>query len=57
MKRQPSPWRQCSHVTPTILAREFKEGLSMVGLARKYALTRQQVEAWIRVRCARRRRG
>lgn len=40
--------RALCHVTPAILAREFTRGLSMVGLARKYALTRHQVEEWIR---------
>lgn len=40
--------RRLSRVTPTRLAREFKRGLTMVGLARKYGLTRQQVEDWIR---------
>lgn len=35
-------------VRKTTLAREFKEGRSMVGLARKYGLTRLQVEHAIR---------
>ena len=40
--------RSLSRVTPQRLAREFKGGLTVVGLARKYALRRQQVEDWIR---------
>ena len=40
--------RSFARVTPLMLAREFKRGLTMVGLARKYALTRGQVEDWIR---------
>jgi len=48
--------RGLAHVTPTKLAREFKKGLSMVGLARKYALTRFVVEAWIRSVHRRKRR-
>lgn len=40
--------RSLARVTPRILAREFKSGLTMVGLARKYALRRRQVEDWIR---------
>lgn len=40
--------RPLSRITPRRLAREFKRGLSMVGLARKYALTQRQVEDWIR---------
>ena len=35
-------------ITPTLLAREFKGGLTVIGLARKYGLTRAQVEAKIR---------
>ena len=44
----PEKARQFAHVTPARLAKEFKRGLSMVGLARKYALTRTTVEEWIR---------
>ncbi len=40
--------RKFARVTPRRLAQEFKRGLSIVGLARKYALTRRQVEEWIR---------
>lgn len=40
--------RQFAYVTPRRLALEFKRGLTMVGLARKYALTQKQVETWIR---------
>lgn len=47
-KRDAIRWRPLSRVTPRKLAREFKDGLTMVGLARKYALTRRQVEEWIR---------
>ena len=43
-----TPFRSPARVTPRQLAREFKGGLTMVGLARKYALTRREVEAWIR---------
>ena len=39
--------RHFARVTPRRLAREFKGGLSMVGLARKYGLTRREVEDWI----------
>lgn len=48
MIRLPLPARAFVHVTPRMLAREFKGGLTMVGLARKYALTRRQVEDWVR---------
>ena len=48
MPPDPVRARKFSRITPRMLAREFKAGLSMVGLARKYALTRQQVEDWIR---------
>ena len=44
----PRDARSLSRVTPQRLAREFKGGLTVVGLARKYALRRQQVEDWIR---------
>ena len=40
--------RSLTRITPLRLAREFKGGLTMVGLARKYALTTGQVETWIR---------
>lgn len=40
--------RHLCRVTSTLLAREFKAGLTMIGLARKYGLTRRQVEEWIR---------
>ena len=43
-----TPFRSPARVTPRQLAREFKGGLTMVGLARKYALTQWQVEEWIR---------
>ena len=36
-------------VTTRTLAREFKAGRSMVGLARKYRLTRREVENRLRV--------
>ena len=56
MPPDPVTARQMARVTPRMLAREFKAGLSMVGLARKYALTRRQVEDWIRT-VARKRRA
>lgn len=48
MPPDPVPARKMCRITPRRLAREFQSGLSMVGLARKYALTRHQVEDWIR---------
>lgn len=39
------------------LAREFKAGLSFVGLARKYGLTQGQVEDRVRTWMRRGRRG
>ena len=48
MPPDPVTARKMCRITPRMLAREFKRGLSMVGLARKYALTQQQVEDWIR---------